>query len=351
MERIGQLLTFGKEFLADKTFENLNDCILGDLKDTIEKTILELRCENEMFWDHFLIPQSLKVRYLTLHKECKACVARLTASGGRGMAKARQTHLFSISDDEDDSFENPRTCFDHLKTLFLDLEIECNHYLKTSTEDVGSEGPLAAQEEQVKLPLVLFTDFSECFSKLNRIFRFQAQSQPVRGSKVSSTDLEEAKALILECQKEKMLVHVWNLLRDSNKIAKILRRMLQGCRVLYGDKLMTGPEPSKRRKESTSERMSPMPTKQISSIKLSVNLSKIRPKYSGRFNESFVNEVHELFCQDDMSMHSRGGDLRLRTARVRAPDPPVREYQMPRPPPPRRLPGDDAFGRCYCSIF
>lgn len=350
MERVAQLLTFGKEFLADKNFENLNENIIWSLKETVDKALVELRCEKEVFWDSFHIPQGLKARYLALHKECKAVLGRLTSSVNRGVGKMRQKHLFSISDDEEDSFENPRICFEHLQTLFLDLEIEYNHYQKTAGDSLAGE-PAEGGEEQVKLPVVLFSDFSDCFSKLNRIFRFQAQTQhPGKGAGPEPLELTQARELILECQKERLLVHVWALLRDSNKIAKILQRMLQGCRVLYGHKLMSEQEPFQRRKESSSEKMSSLLIRPVSSMKLSMNLSKIRPKYSNRFNDSFANEVNDLFCSDDLSMHARGGgDLRFVGNRA-PPPPPVREYPGPRLAP-KRFQEDDAFGRCYCSIF
>jgi hypothetical protein len=312
---------------------------------------VELRCENELFWDSFHISHALKVRYLTLHKECKAVLGRLTTLVNRGVGKMRQKHLFSISDDDEDSFENPRICFEHLQTLFLDLEIEYNHYQKTSGDDLSGEAAEGEGEEPVKLPVVLFSDFSDCFSKLNRIFRFQAQAQPQgRAGGPVLEELAQARSLILECQKEKLLVHVWALLRDSNKIVKILQRMLQGCRVLYGHKLMAEPEPFQRRKESSSEKMSSLMIRPVSSMKLSMNLSKIRPKYSSKFNDSFANEVNDLFCTDDLSVYARGGGELRFVGNKALPPPPVREYPGPRMAP-KRFQEDDSFGRCYCSIF
>lgn len=351
MERIGQLLTFAKEFLADACLENLNENIIWTLKEATENAVTEMREETDQFWDNFQAPASVKARYIRLNKDCKALLSRLSSGGGKGQGGLRQNQLFSISDDEEASFENPRVCFEGLKTMMLDLEIEHSHFRRAQAEDVAAD-LTARGEEAVKVPQVLFSDFSDCFSKLNRAFRSRAQ----RAGGVDpqfAEDIAQAKALILECQRDKLLVHLWNRIKDCNKISKLLGRMLQSCRVLYGDKLILPPELPTRRKESNSEKMSSLQNRPVSSLKLSMNLSKIRVKPSYKLNDSFAYEVNEFFNLPELSAKGRHSyDSRLASSK--------------RPPPPlpllknsyqgqtlviKKLPDEGAFGRCYCAMF
>lgn len=354
MDRVFELLTFAKEFIADRTSDSLNENIIWALKEASDKALIELKAEHERYWDMFQVPVELKTRYLRLHKECKACVSRLSKLGPRGQAKLRQNHLFAISDDEDDSFENPTACLDHLKGLLLDLEIQYKHCLKSQTEDHSADLGADSEAERVKLPLVLFTDFSECFSKLNKLFRLLSRDSGTTPGQAE--DMGQAKALIFECQKERLLVHIWNLLRDFNKIVKLIGKVLQSCRFLYGDRLVVQAEAQRVRKESASEIMSSLVNKPISSMKMSMNLSKIRTRHSFKNNDSFANDINEIFYADDMSLKTRGmgpglggGEVRKSSPKRQTPPPPI-EYPGQKLVI-QRLPEDDAFGRCYCRLF
>lgn len=349
MERVEQLIVFGKEFLAGKSLDGLNENIIWALKEATDRAIEQMRVETDKFWDSFQVPSSLKCRYVKAHKDCKAVLARLSKSGLKGGVRSRQTHLFSISDDEEDSFENPRVCFDNMKALLLDLEIEYNHYAWLQSESQFRSLVGSKEDELVRFPVVLFSDFSDCFSKLNQLFRIQAQQGPVQSP---TEELHLAKALITECQKDAVLMHAWNLIRDTNKILKILGKTLQACRVLYGDKLVQ-PESSLRRKESCSDKMSSLVNRPIPSFKMSMNISKIKVRPSIKAYDSFTNDVNDFFYSDDMSLATRqGGEPRLlNLKRVPPSSPPKRPSFPGQKLKLKRLPDEGAFGRCYCALF
>lgn len=352
MERIGQLLTFAKEFLADASFDKLNENIIWTLKEATDKAMTEMRAEIDLFWDTLTVPQSLKARYVKMNRDCKSLLSRLSSSGAKGPNGLRPSPLFSISDDEEESFENPRVCFDGLKAMMLDLEIEYNHYARTQTEEVQTDPNPQGKDEVVKVPLVLFSDFADVFSKLNRVFRYRAQKTGGADPKLAE-DVSEARTLILDCQKDKLLVHLLNRIRDTNKIIKLLGKMLQSCRVLYGDKLIFPIDLPVRRKESNSEKMSSLQNRPVSSLKLSMNLSKIRVRPSYRIQDSFANEVSEFFAPAETSARSRSVyEPRFVNPRRRE-GPPLNlkgSYQG-QALVIKQLPDEGAFGRCYCALF
>lgn len=348
MERVQQLIIFGKEYLAEKSLDGLNESVIWALKEATDLAIEQLRTDTDSFWDSFQVPNSLKSRYLKMHKECKALLAKLSKSGPKGGVRSRQTHLFSISDDEEDSFDNPRVCFDNMKSLLLDLEIEYNHYAKLKSETQFKSLVGSKDDELVRFPVVVFNDFSDSFSKLSRLFKMQAQQGNLKSS---SEELNLAKTLITECQKDAVLLYVWNLIRDTNRILKILGKTLQACRALYGDKLVQ-PESSQRRKESCSEKMSFFMNRPINSFKMSMNISKIRVRPSMKVNDSFANDVNDFFYSDDMSLVTRQGETRLlNLKRIPPPSPQKRPSFPGQKMTIRRLPDDGAFGRCYCDVF
>ena len=350
MNRIEQLLTFTKEFLADKSLEAINENVILSLKETSEKAIRELQSENESFWENLRVPTPKKQAYIKMNKDCKASVLFLSQLSNRGHSKMRNQHLFSISDDEDDSsFDNTGVCFENLKTLLMDLEIEFHHFVKGLREDISGELKNPELNELTKIPMVLISDFFENYSQLNTLFRHQ---QANLGALRDGTEqAAKIKRMLTDCHKDKLLTFLWNKLRDTKRICKILAKIMRSCFCLYGGKVITGPEERHKRKESISEKMSSIVNRPYSSIKMSMNLSKIKSRRSMKFGDSFANDVNDIFFIDDMS-----AQFKIKCSEVRFED----EKKGPPLPNKSYLPikgngkkhnVDEGLGKCYCAIF
>lgn len=349
MERIEQLLTFSKEFLLGKSFESLNENIILSLKETAGKSLAEIQSENDSFWENFELPSSKKHKYIQMNKSFKNYISFLSIAHSKTQTRFRTKHLFSISDDEDDSFENIRACFTNLMTLLMDLEIEYQHFKKVSKEDMSSELTPSPPVELLKMPKVFFIDFFASFSKLHTLFRYHQQN----GINLAETTekLSSIKSLLADYHRDKLVIFIWNKLKDYKKINKILTQIIRNCFSLYGEKIVTPNNLQYGRKESMSEKMSSMMNKPVSSLKLSVNLSKIKSKRSLKYNDSMGTEFQDMFYFDDMNQN-----FTIKCNEIPYIDPKKvsnsslnnyvhQKYSN------KRLKDDVEFGKCYCNIF
>ena len=348
MDRVEQLLTFSKEFLADKSFEAINENVILSLKETSEKGIRELQSENESFWQNLRVPIQKKQMYVKLNKECRANVLYLSQLGNKGHSKMRNKHFFSTSDEEDESFDNTVTCFENLITCLMDLEIEFHHFVKILREDISSELKNPEGSEPTKIPTVLINDLFENYSQLNTLFRHQQIN--MAAFRDSAEEAAKIKVLLIECHKDKLLNFLWNKLRDTKRICKILAKIMKSCFCLYGGKVICSLDERIKRNESISEKMSSIANRPFSSIKMSMNLSKIKSRRSVKFGDSFANDFNDIFFIDDMSANFKIKYSEVRFDEIKGPPLPNKSYLLAKANG-KKYNVEEGLGKCYCAVF
>lgn len=362
MDCVARLIYFSKEFLLDRSFEDITEKVISNLQEESLAIIGVVNETYEKFFDNLPIGDEDAKKFIKLHQDLVRDLKYLQDLSLR-QKKGLKWHFNSSTksniDEENLDQNSVNSNFEILKSLLMKLECQALDYQ-------SAMGESSVTNSSTSFAPVLSKSFYECmvknYSRLNKNLLCKNVDENIGSA--SKEQLDVIRLHLTNLQKSSMFQSLRKIVVSKKKFVKTLSEIASICVHLPGDKIMSPRPRSFALKESESsyshshhtcfQLMNLFPE----SIVFSEPCSKVRPKKASlsldslslilpqllEENESITNKRNDYHISDlngnGINREDRpcwDGHCELKMIKVKSPR--------------HRSEFESTAGKCHCFIF
>ena len=335
MESIEHILNFSDNFLTDQTLETTNENVIWVLIDKSQTTFYLLKNETEEFWKNCKISKIKFDQYKEMIETCQLYIENLKQKKNMLIGKlTKKLVLKEIKEKEEDSFITQSHSIDFLKSLLMKLRIEYNHHQNTINENNLKTMFPQIEENTFKINEIISIQFFEYVRLLKKI-----QKSDSNNFWKNETEKVKIQKLIDDFDEDKLVSFVWQKRKNNEKMLKLLKKIIKNCCFLYSEKIVQSSNSLPKERDISCDPIPSSKNPNYSLFKISHDFSKITRSRSFKYNESFYQDINEVFEENNelvFKQNKKKGETQKENYRKSLLE--LKEL-------------NNTAGNCYCNIF
>jgi hypothetical protein len=352
MKKIELLVNFSKEFLLDRTLQQVNENIILSIKEDVLTLVKLVTNEYEQLFERPSVSEEDIHRFTILNQEILKDIQFLKDLCPKNK-KGRKWNFINAgaSDDDDKLFEQNtvNNNYESLKSLILKLEYQAKDHI-SSFEEISliERGGVPSPEN---LSREFYENMVSNYSLLNKNFLYNVEDSDFFAN--ARTQIEEIRTHLSELHKNSSFQYLRKIISTYKKTLKIMTDIVSVCLFIYGDKIVNeieSPTFAKKEDNENSQEISPHLIKiSHDSVVFSKQFSRVKHRRPSISSDSFYLLVPEFLQNDKESNYGNSESTScINKKKTNIPEQiktPLTENN------PTAEEFDHLSGRCFCLIF